>query len=64
MNLIKTATKLYKEYKKAVMAIVGAIVVTGAALKDHQVTSDEWIQIVAAWTTVGAVYQARNIPQK
>lgn len=46
--------------RKMVVALGNALIVTGAAIQDSVVTSEEWFAIGAAWTAVVAVYQIPN----
>ena len=64
MKLFENLFQLYQEYKKTVMALGAALVVTGAALQDGAVTQAELVAIGGAWTGVYAVWKARNVPQK
>lgn len=49
--------------KKFIAALGNALVVTGSAISDSKVDSQEWALIVAAWTAAFAVYQLANAPR-
>ena len=51
------------QYAKTIAAAVFALVVTVVtAISDHQIDSEEWAAIAAAWAGVVAVFTVPNKP--
>lgn len=55
MNVSKLAP-----YAKAVMAVLGALLVTATAVADGTITNDEMVILIASWGAVFGVYQVPN----
>jgi hypothetical protein len=47
-------------YAKTVVAVAGAVVTTASCLIDGNISSEDVVIIVTAWSTVFGVYQATN----
>jgi hypothetical protein len=51
-----------KPYAKAVVAFAAALVTTASLLSDGELSADDIVAIVAAWTAVFGVFQVPNVP--